>query len=217
MISNKITKLFFDLDGTITDSSQGIVNCAIYALEYLCLPIPNRNELLRFIGPPLRDTFPKFGVKNEDVELAVSKYRERYVTVGKFENTPYNGIYNLLEGLIDSGYELYLATSKPEQQTYDILEKFNLTKYFKFLACATNDGTRDSKTSVIKYLISNIDNFTSAYMIGDTIYDIEGAKNCNINSIAVGWGFGNKQEMINAGADFFANDINDLFNYLIKK
>ena len=123
-----IKNLFFDLDGTLTDSSEGIVNCAIHALKYFNLPIPDRKQLLEFIGPPLRYTFPKY-VKESDVEKAVQVYRERYVTIGKFENKPYDGIHELLTDLKNAGYNLYVATSKTETQTYEILEKFDLLKY----------------------------------------------------------------------------------------
>ena len=211
----KIKNLFFDLDGTLTDSSIGIVNCATHALNHFNLPIPPRSELYSFIGPPLRVTFPKFGVLQDKVEEAVKVYRERYYTIGKFENEPYKDISDLLECLKNSGYKLYVATSKTEDLTFEILEKFDLLKYFDIVAGATIDGKRDSKESVINYLISKIENFDDAYMIGDTKYDIIGANQCNIKSIAVGWGFGDKQEMLDLGAEYLAETVNDLKNYLI--
>ena len=211
-----IKNLFFDLDGTLTDSSEGIVNCAIHALKYFNLPIPDRKQLLEFIGPPLRYTFPKY-VKESDVEKAVQVYRERYVTIGKFENKPYDGIHELLANLKNAGYNLFVATSKTETQTYEILEKFDLLKYFTLVAGAMPNGARDSKASVIRYLISQIENFDGAYMIGDTIFDIVGANECNLPSIAVGWGFGDKTEMLNKGAEYFAETMLDLKNYLLKE
>ena len=123
--------VFFDLDGTLTDSGEGIINCAALALEHFGLPVPDRETMRVFVGPPLRDTFAKFGVPQDKLEEAVAVYRSRYVPIGKFENHPYDGIEDLLVKLRASGKRLFVATSKPEALSIEILEKFGLAQYFE--------------------------------------------------------------------------------------
>ena len=209
--------ILFDLDGTLTNSAKGITNCALYAYEKLGITPPPINDLLTFIGPPLRYSFSKYGVSENDVETAVSYYRERYTTIGKYENEVYNGIYELLQNVKKAGNRLFIATSKPEKQTIDVLTHFNLINYFENISCASLDGSRDSKTAVIKHLISETKNFTNGVMVGDTIFDVEGAKETGLTAVAVSWGFGNTNEILNAGVDFYAETVKDLENYLLNK
>ena len=122
--------VLFDLDGTLTDSGEGIINCATLALNYFHLPIPDIEQMRTFVGPPLHDTFYKFGVPADKLDLAVEVYRSRYNTVGKFENHPYDGVYNLLENLRNDGYRLLVATSKPEELSIEIMTKFDLVNFF---------------------------------------------------------------------------------------
>ena len=105
--------VLFDLDGTLTDSGEGIINCAALALEHFGLPVPSREEMRTFVGPPLHETFQRFGVSAGQTEEAIRVYRSRYIPIGMFENTPYPGIQKLLETLKSNGYTLYVATSKP--------------------------------------------------------------------------------------------------------
>ena len=106
--------ILFDLDGTLTDSGEGILNCAAVTLEYFSLPVPSREEMRVFVGPPLRDTFFKFGVPADRLDEAVEIYRRRYIPIGMFENHPYEGISALLRELKSLGHHLYVATSKPD-------------------------------------------------------------------------------------------------------
>ena len=122
--------ILFDLDGTLTDSGEGIINCAQYAFQQMDYPVPPREEMGVFVGPPLWDTFEKFGIPKEQTDEAVRIFRSRYVPIGKFENTPYPGIRELLERLKEMGFLLYVATSKPETTAVEILEHFDLAKYF---------------------------------------------------------------------------------------
>ena len=190
--------ILFDLDGTLTDSGEGIINCAISALEHFHLPIPERNALRVFVGPPLQDSFPRFGVPADKVDEAIAVYRERYVRVGKFENFPYPGIRELLETLNAQGHRLYVATSKPEIMAMEILEHFDLAKYFHIICGATPDDSRSKKEDVIAYLLANISG--SSIMVGDTIFDVEGAIANNLSAIAVTWGYGDIAQMQLAGA-----------------
>lgn len=194
------TAIFFDLDGTLTDSSEGITKCAQLALSHFGIPVPDTDALKVFIGPPLRETFPRFGVPEERVEEAVSVFRSRYTTVGKFENRPYDGIRQVLETLLERGLKLYVATSKPQETAVEILDKFDLSRYFRLICGATMDGKRDSKESVIAYLLEQTGTGEKAVMVGDTAYDVIGANAFSIPTIGVSWGFGSREEMEVAGA-----------------
>lgn len=209
----KYKSVFFDLDGTLTDSSEGITKCAQLALHHFGIPAEDRNALRVFIGPPLRDSFPKFGVPEDRVEEAVSVFRSRYNTVGKFENVPYDGIRELLETLKQKDMRLFVATSKPETTALEILHKFDLEKYFEIICGATMDGQRDSKESVIAYLLQQVDS-ADAVMIGDTAYDVLGAKAFGIPTIGVTWGFGSREEMEAAGAIHIASTMEELLKYV---
>ena len=195
----KYDALLFDLDGTLTESGIGITRCAAYALDTLGLTRPSTDKLNVFVGPPLRETFPKFGVKEEDIDKAITIFRSRYTTIGKFENDPYQGIVELLQHLKQKGYRLFVATSKPEGVAKEILEHFQLTQYFDVIAGASLDASRENKSAVIAYLLAS-QNVHAPLMIGDTEYDVIGATEHNIPCIGVSWGYGTKESMLQAGA-----------------
>ena len=209
--------VFFDLDGTLTDSAEGITKCAQLALGHFGLDYPDRSVLNVFVGPPLREMFPKFGVPSDRVEEAITVFRSRYLTVGKFENSPYPGIVEMLEALVSQGKKLFIATSKPEKTAKEILEHFGLTKYFENICGATMDGSRDSKESVIAYLLSETENLGSAVMVGDTAFDVIGASAHGIETIGVSWGYGKVSEMEEAGAKAIANTPRELLELIIKE
>ena len=206
--------ILFDLDGTLTDSGEGIFNCAELALRHFNLPIPTRQEMRVFVGPPLRETFAKFGVPTDGIETALEVYRSRYNTIGLFENTPYPGIREMLEKLRSDGHRLFVATSKPESMAVRILEKFDLDQYFEIICGATFDKTRDSKEAVIAYLLERSADNGHAVMVGDTAYDVIGAKHHGIPTIGVAWGYGKVADMVSAGAVAIARDTEELFNLL---
>ena len=209
--------VFFDLDGTLTDSAEGITKCARLALSHFGLDYPDLNELKVFVGPPLREMFPKFGVPADRVEEAVTVFRSRYLTVGKFENSPYGGIVEMLEELVSRGKKLFIATSKPEKTAKEILSHFGLDKYFNNICGATMDGSRDSKESVIAYLLSETKDLGSVVMVGDTAFDVIGAAAHGIPAIGVSWGYGKVSEMEKAGAAAIANTPKELLVLLIKE
>lgn len=207
--------VLFDLDGTLTDSGEGIINCAILALEHFGLPIPTREEMRVFIGPPLHETFIRHGVPADKAEEAVAVYRSRYIPIGKFENRPYNGIRELLETLQARGHKLYVATSKPEGMSKDILNHFDLAKYFTMICGASMDTSRSSKEAVIAYLMEESGEKDNMVMVGDTKFDIIGAKHHGIPAIGVSWGYGEVEEMISAGAVAIADTPEELLSLLI--
>ncbi|MDO4647789.1 MAG: HAD-IA family hydrolase [Eubacteriales bacterium] len=195
----KYQSILFDLDGTLVQSDPGIVNSVRVAFEKMNLPVPTTEELYQFIGPPSRVTFPKFGIPEDQVETAVKYYRTRYGEKGKYECNLYPGIVELLETLKERGYQLYVATSKPEQTSVDILEYLGIAKYFDVIAGASFDHSRDQKAQVLRYLFEKIPQ-ESCVLIGDTIFDINGANEVGIPMIGVSWGYGNREEVLAAGA-----------------
>ncbi len=206
--------ILFDLDGTLTDSGEGIINCAILGLEYFGLPIPSRETLRVFVGPPLHESFVKFGVPEDQAEKAVEIYRSRYVPTGMFENHPYPGIEEVLQKLKADGHRLFVATSKPESMAIPILEHFNLAHYFEVICGATLDTSRTDKAMVIAHLkkIANADG--DMIMVGDTAFDVIGAKKHGIPTVGVSWGYGQVADMEAAGAVAIADTMEELYQLL---
>lgn len=206
--------VLFDLDGTLTDSGEGIINCAVFAMERLGIPVPPREELGVFVGPPLWDTFRQFGVPTDRVDEAVEIFRSRYVPIGKFENTPYPGIREVLEVLRAQGRKLYVATSKPEVTAREILEHFDLSRYFTEICGASVDKTRSSKEDVITYLLSLDACKEHSVMVGDTAFDVIGAAAHGIPTIGAAWGYGKTEDMVSAGAAAIARSPEDLLRII---
>ena len=143
--------ILFDLDGTLTNPKEGITKCVQYALKYFNINEPNLDNLTKFIGPPLHESFERFyNFSKEDAKLAVEKYRERFSTIGLFENGVYDGIKELLEALKREGKILAVATSKPEVFSLRILEKYELKDYFDIICGSELDGRRTIKAEVIE-------------------------------------------------------------------
>ena len=208
--------ILFDLDGTLTDSGEGIINCAILALEHFGLPIPSREAMRVFVGPPLTESLINHGVPAEKAEEAVAIYRSRYIPIGKYENTPYPGIRELLETLQGKGYRLYVATSKPEGMSIDILNHFDLARYFTKICGASMDFSRNTKESVIAYLMETTGERENMIMVGDTKFDILGAKHHGIPAIGVSWGYGKVEDMEAAGAAAIVHTPEELLSILLE-
>lgn len=206
--------IFFDLDGTLTDSGPGIMNCAQLALDHFGIPVASREDLRVFVGPPLRQTFARFGVPPEKIDEAIQVFRGRYVPIGKFENTPYPGIQELLRDLKAAGYALYVATSKPQVTAIEVLEHFHLAQYFQVICGASLDEGRETKEDVITYLLSQIGSPDRVVMVGDTDYDVIGARAHGIDTIGVTWGYGEREAMVAAGAVALADTPQDLHRLL---
>lgn len=210
----KHTTILFDLDGTITDSGAGVMHGMEIVLAHYGLPIPDRQALRVIVGPPLRDSFIRFGVKPEDTEEALVIYRKFYVVDGWLENYVYPGMAELLQALKENGCKVYVATSKPEHMAVHVLEHFGLAQYFDKICGASTDSTRDSKSEVIRYLLDQIEADESIIMVGDTHYDVEGAAAFQIPTIGVDWGYGEAEDMRKAGAIAIAKDTLHLLQLL---
>ncbi|MDE6111560.1 MAG: HAD family hydrolase [Eubacterium sp.] len=210
--------ILFDLDGTLTDSSPGIINSIVYALKKYDITVEDTTTLQKFLGPPLHESFKEFYGFDEDKAMeAVMFYREYFSTKGLLENEVYNGVQKLLEELKNNGKRLILATSKPQAFTDRIMEHFDLAKYFEFIAGSNMDGTRSKKADVIEYALQqcNITDKSTAVMVGDRMHDIIGAKAVGIDSIGVEYGYGDYEELNNAGATYITKTVDDLKNILL--
>lgn len=210
--------LLFDLDGTITNSETGITRCVEYALNYFGIQVSDLHDLLPFIGPPLLDSFKEFyHFTDEQAVIATEKYRERYKDKGIYENELYPGIEELLAQARQNGKTVILATSKPEIFAKRILDYFKLSDYFSFIAGSGLDGSLHTKTDVINYILQSnkIADLSSVVMIGDRKHDIIGAKNVGIDSIGVLYGFGDYDELSEAGTTHIVKDIAELRNLLL--
>ena len=195
--------LLFDLDGTLTDPLTGITNCIEYALDKLGKQLPSGKNLRWCIGPPLRESFAKL-LATEDkalIEKAVTLYRERFGSVGLYENQVYGGIADVLASLQNYGHTLYVATSKPTIYAQRIIAHFALQHYFKCIYGSELDGTRGDKTSLIVHILqTELLSPAEAVMIGDREHDMIGAKENGVSGFGVLWGYGTRDELERSGA-----------------
>lgn len=195
--------LLFDLDGTLTDPFHGITKSIQHALGSMGLEIPTADDLRWCIGPPLHDSFRAL-IDSTDPKLlaeTLAHYRERYSTIGLFENELYPGIVDCLRELSQQGYSLRIATSKPTVFAKRIIDHFELTQYFSSVNGSELDGTRSDKTQLISHIIQRDQlNPNNVIMIGDRKFDMIGASNNDIRAIGVLWGFGSVEELQAAGA-----------------
>ena len=206
-----IHTIFFDLDGTLTDSAPGIIHSVQYALKKYGIEA-EENDLRSFIGPPLVHSFQeRFGFDHDKALEAVAYYREYFTAGGMFENSVYPGVEEMLQKLKKDGLMLAVATSKPELFSKQILEHFALTRYFDFIGGAAMDETRTTKVEVLSYALQELQvDPAKAVMIGDRENDMEAASLLGTESIGVLYGYGSKEELANAGAKVFAETPMDI-------
>ena len=206
--------ILFDLDGTLTDSGEGIINSVIFALNHFGLPIPPREELRSVVGPPLHDSLARYGVPPQKLDEGVDVFRSRYNPIGIYENAPYPGIRELLEELKRDGNKLCVATSKPEEMANRVLSHFDLASYFDTVCGGSMDESRSSKSDVIAYLLEQNGRVDNMIMIGDTKFDVLGAAAHGIPTIGVAWGYGEVSDMQEAGAAAIAESPEHLLKLL---
>lgn len=210
--------ILFDLDGTLTDPGLGITNSVMYALRELGYALPPRQELYKFIGPPLLDSFRDFyGMTGEEAEEAVRLYRVYFKPKGMLENRVYEGIPELLERLHRAGKRLVLATSKPEEFARAIMAHFGLDAWVPRIAGATMDTSRNSKGRVIAYAMKEFDiDPANAVMVGDREHDVLGARENGLRTIGVTFGYGSREELLTAGAIAVADSPEELERILLE-
>ncbi len=198
MLSAPGTHLFFDLDGTISDPEQGITRCIQHALNSLNRHVPATHELRFAIGPPLRQTFAQLLNTTDEDEIgsAVALYRERFSTVGLFENTLYDRVPEVLTELVSSGYCLMLVTAKPKLYACRIIDHFGLRGHFTEIYGSELNGRFDDKGELIAHILQT-ESLTSeaCIMVGDRVYDVEAAHRNGVRAIGALWGFGSRDEL----------------------
>jgi len=201
--------VIFDLDGTLTDSRPGILRTTRYALDKLNKatggqsPAPDAVDMAHMIGPPLRETFKTF-VGAARVEQLLGYYRERYQSIGLLENSVYDGVPNALEALRREGCRLFVATSKNEKDARRILDHFGLKRFFSEIYGAQDDGGRSVKSDLLTFLMGReriAARPARVQMIGDRKYDALGARGVGISALGALWGYGEREELVEAGAD----------------
>jgi phosphoglycolate phosphatase len=193
--------LFFDLDGTLTDPKPGITGSIQYALEKLGREVPSQDELAWCIGPPLRASFVMLLGGEEYADRAVALYRERFGDVGLFENSVYPEIEGVLAKLSQSGFRMFVATSKPHVFAKRIVDHFGLDRHFQHVFGSELDGTRVHKADLLTYALEQTGTDPAqALMIGDRSHDVLGAKANRMDAIGVTYGYGSPEELLAAGA-----------------
>ena len=210
--------VFFDLDGTLTDSGPGITASVAYALEKLGTEPPARETLRCFIGPPLLQSFARFcGFDEAKCREAVRLYREYFTAGGMFENSVYPGIPEALAELRAAGFRLAVATSKPELFSRQIVAHFGLDVYFEAVCGAAMDETRTEKAEVLRYALETLGAAPAgSLMVGDREHDVLGAGAVGLPCLGVLWGYGSREELSAAGADALAETPEDMAEYILK-
>ena len=214
-----LTNIFFDLDGTLTDSKEGIVKCMHYALDKLNCPCPAEFEDDRFIGPPLRVTFKKFFNTDDEIliEKAVSLYRERFSTIGLFENKVYPGIPEMLSSLHKKSFKLYVVTSKAKIYADRIIGHFQLSTWFNDVYGSDLGGRFDNKADLITFILNNRKlRVEETVMIGDKKEDIMAGKANRTRTIGVTYGYGTKGEIKDSAPDYICNSPQEIQTLLIE-
>jgi phosphoglycolate phosphatase len=215
---NKYDYILFDLDGTLSDSAPGIINSVIYSLNHMRIDESDKKKLTKFVGPPLDESFSMYyGLSPDQTKTAVGFFREYYQDSGILENSMYTGVDNLLKRLRGSGKILIVATSKPEPFAKIILQRYGINSYFSFIAGSTIDEKRTRKAEVISYALESckIYDRSKAIMVGDRAHDMIGAKENGIDCVGVLYGYGEREELEEAGAAFIAEDIDELARILL--
>lgn len=220
--SKRFQYLLFDLDGTLTDPKEGITRCVQHALRSFGIEEPDLHKLEAFIGPPLADSFREFyGFDEEQIKEAIRVYRERFSTVGLFENECYLNMDKMLAALKLAGKKLAVASSKPTVYVKRILQKFEIEQYFDVIVGSELDGTRSAKEEVIEEALRQLchgekTNYDKIVMIGDRKFDIRGAKVHGLVSVGVSFGYAAPGELEQAGADYIVDTVQELEELLLQ-
>ena len=207
----KGTWILFDLDGTLTQSEEGIWNCAKHAAKEMGFPEPDTATLRKFIGPPLLHSFRTYlGMTDEQAEEAQRIYRGRYTTVGMYENRVYPGVRTMLRTLRNQGARLGVVTGKPAYPTGKILEHFGFDRFLSTVVCASD--ARAEKEHLIRQALP--DDHGEVWMVGDRCFDMEGGKAAGVHTLGVTYGYGSEQELLESGAERIAHTPTEILEIL---
>jgi phosphoglycolate phosphatase len=224
-MSGPVTHVLLDLDGTISDSEPGILRSLQWACEIEGFPIPTVAQVRSVIGPPFEIGLPSIGIPDDALFRVIKTYRERYETIGLFENTLYDGIVAMLDELAAAGLSLSIATAKPERTAVRILEHFGLTERFEIIVGATLTQERRAKHQVITHVLQllGLDGGDSTapgvipgvIMVGDRDHDVRGALHNGLRCVGVTWGYGSAEELLTAGAFALADEPADVVDLVL--
>lgn len=208
--------ILFDLDGTLTDSAEGVIRSVQHMQEKMGFKVWETADLKFIVGPPLMKTFTEdFAMDRETAEKAVVVFRERYTSIGMYENKVYDGVEEMLAALKAKGKRMGVATSKKEELAVEILEHFGIAKYFDVIGGDQREIGRDTKAKVIDHVLETLQaEKDDVIMVGDRMFDIEGAHALGIPCIAVEYGYGDREEFEAYGADYIvatAEEVVELF------
>jgi phosphoglycolate phosphatase len=216
-----VTHVLLDLDGTLSDSEPGIRRSLQWACEMEGFPIPTEDQVRSVIGPPFEIGLPSIGIPDDALFRVINTYRERYETIGLFENTLYDGIVAMLDGLAAAGLSLSIATAKPERTAVRIIEHFGLTERFEFIVGATLTQERRAKHQVITHVLELLGldggdtEMPRVVMVGDRDHDVLGALHNGLPCLGVTWGYGSVEELLTAGAFDLADDPADVVDLVV--
>lgn len=205
--------ILFDLDGTLTDPLEGITKSALYALDKMKIDAGNTASFKSFIGPPLRTSFQEsYSLSEEEAHRAVELYREYYAVRGMYENKVFPGIPELLATLRQEGKRLFVATTKATVFAEQVLKHFQLDNYFSMIIGSNLDGTRSNKAEIIKCILDTLPDVLkeNVVMVGDRMFDIDGARANGITSIGVRYGYGTEEELATARPDYLVSSVAQL-------
>ncbi len=211
--------ILFDLDGTLTDSKPGIINCIRYALDKHGIAYTDA-ILDKMVGPPFRVSMKEFlGLDMPTIEELIVDYRGQYGAGGWRAISVYDGVFDMLKALKDAGKKLAVATSKPIKFTDIIVEELGLKQYFDYVAGASADASKESKADVINSALANlgVTDKTRVLMVGDRLYDIVGAQESGVDVCAVLWGYGDQEEFEKYKADYIMRTPKDVVSLVLKE
>ncbi|MCR4832695.1 MAG: HAD hydrolase-like protein [Butyrivibrio sp.] len=215
--------VLFDLDGTLTESGPGIMNAAKIALNHFGIEENNVENLHKFVGPPLTESFgQRYGMNEADTQEAIAVFRKYYNVTGIYENSVFEGIQEMLQQLKSNGLLLSIASSKPRPMIDIVVDHFDIRKYFDVIVGCELDGTRSQKKEVVDEVIRLFGELSGdravlehSIMVGDRMYDVNGARECGLECIGVTYGYGTRQELQEAGAAYIVDSVNELGEKLL--
>lgn len=211
--------VLFDLDGTLNDPYEGITSCIKYALESVGIEENDPQRLRSYIGPPLRNTFSLYGFDEEKCEELVKKYREKFLVSGIHQNITYDGTIEMLKNLHEHGCKISLASCKPEKACRIILEEKGMLEFFDAVCGATEDKTLDTKPAIIGVALERLgvseNELEHVFMVGDRDMDMIGAHENKINAVGALYGYGGRDELSKAGADYFIENPLELLKIVL--
>ena len=215
--------VLFDLDGTLTESGPGIMNAAKIALNHFGIEENNVENLHKFVGPPLTESFgQRYGMNEADTQEAIAVFRKYYNVTGIYENSVFEGIQEMLQQLKRNGLLLSIASSKPRPMIDIVVDHFDIRKYFDVIVGCELDGTRYQKKEVVDEVIRLFGELSGddavlehSIMVGDRMYDVNGARECGLECIGVTYGYGTRQELQEAGAAYIVDSVNELGEKLL--